>query len=294
MLLLTLGILTLWVGLALWPWLKTRANLLTATDTLVVVTVGGLVLLHITPHAVEDLGGWAILALILGIATPSILERVKSLTQSAPMLLGLLIFTGVTLHAFVDGVALSSSLHPELHHGHAHGAEGNIALASAIIVHRFPAGLALGWFVGESKGMKAAISGALIIAAATCAGWLSQDIIPMSGHGGWMAAFEAFIAGSLLHLLLGHKPEIRDDQDLQRQTRWGWGGAFIGAAALLTMSLSSALLKHADLELSDGLWPPIVIAALLAFVHWRLHHPQHAHKAARRDQESAEALSATP
>lgn len=265
----------LWLGLLLWPWLKQRGHLLAATDALMVVTVGGLVLLHILPHAIEDLGLWAILALLAGVALPSVFEHLSAKAGGrgrSGLILGALIFIGLTMHAFMDGMALATARDPHMHQGHSHGQTGQLALAVAVIVHRLPAGLALGWFIGDSKGMRWAVMATAVIAAATVGGWFGHEWVLGVGHGGWMAAFEAIVAGSLMHLLLGHHPQQSSELEgkPRSRARWGWGGAILGAVALLALSFSQQRLERVDLDIIDGLWPPLVIAILLGVVGWRL------------------------
>lgn len=265
----------LWLGLLLWPWLKQRGHLLAATDALMVVTVGGLVLLHILPHAIEDLGLWAILALLGGVALPSLFEHLSAKAGGrgrSGLILGALIFIGLTMHAFMDGMALATARDPHMHQGHSHGQTGQLALAVAVIVHRLPAGLALGWFIGDSRGMRWAVMATAVIAAATVGGWFGHDWLLGVGHGGWMAAFEAIVAGSLMHLLLGHHPQQGSELEgkPKSRARWGWAGASIGAVAMVVLSFSQQRLEPADLDIIDGLWPPLVIAILLGVVGWRL------------------------
>lgn len=278
----------LWLGLLLWPWLKQRGHLLAATDALMVVTVGGLVLLHILPHAIEDLGLWALMALFLGLVLPSVFEQLNAKAGGrgrARFIVGGLIFVGLTMHAFMDGMALATAQDPHMHEGHSHGQTGQLALAVAVIVHRLPAGLALGWFIGDSKGMRWAFAATAVIAAATVGGWLGHDWVLGLGHGGWMAAFEALVAGSLMHLLLGHHPHATSAREGQtkHRARWGWAGASLGAVALLALSFSQQRLEPADLDIIEGLWPPVVIATLLGVVGWRLgrssrHHQEELEK----------------
>lgn len=303
MTLLILGISMLWLGLLLWPWLKQRGHLLAATDALMVVTVGGLVLLHILPHAVEDLGLWAVGALLIGIVLPSVFEQLNAKAGGrgrAGLLVGGLIFVGLTMHAFMDGMALATARDPHMHQGHSHGETGQLALAVAVIVHRLPAGLALGWFIGDSKGMRWAIAATAVIAAATVGGWFGHDWVLGLGHGGWMAAFEALVAGSLMHLLLGHHPQSTStsEQQTKSRARWGWAGASLGAVSLLALSFSQQRLEPADLDIIEGLWPPVVIATLLGVVGWRLsrssrHHQEELEKtlAESMDVDASSALS---
>ena len=292
MILLALGILTLFAGLALWPALSARARWMAATDALTVVMVAGLVLLHVVPHALEDVGAWALLTLGLGLMAPTLVERAQRARQGRGQawawLLGVIIMAGVALHSAIDGMALAQALDPHAHAGHSHGHGSSLAMSLAVILHRLPAGLALGWLIGAPRGMRWAVAAALGMAAATTLGWAAHQLHWMdhhhAGHGGGHASalFEALVAGSLLHLVLGHQMPAApcERTTLRTLARWRWAGATLGALALLAMTASHALLEQADLALLDGLPALAVLPLLLGAVAWRARaqgHGVHTH-----------------
>ncbi|MSP90821.1 MAG: hypothetical protein EXR79_03300 [Myxococcales bacterium] len=171
---------------------------LQALDGFVLVSVGGLVLADVLPHALGH-GGWLVLPIaVLGLVGPAILERAlhraAARVHTAALVLGLM---GLVLHAGIDGLALAGSgdggLRPQL--------------ATAVVLHRLPEGLTIWWLLRPVHGRKVALGALGLVAAATAVGTLSG----MQGlaHGGaaelWLVALEALVGGSLLHVVL-HRP----------------------------------------------------------------------------------------
>ncbi len=166
--------------------------------------VSGFILLVITatiafevlPDAFQVIGYAAILLTIIGFAGPTIIERLfaKSANQThlLTIVLGIL---GLILHASIDGAALFDS--DSTHH------HENLTLA--IILHRLPIGLTIWWILKPLIGERMALATLVMMAAATAGGYsLSMQLIAYHQTVGFVV-LQAFISGSLLHVIL-HKP----------------------------------------------------------------------------------------
>lgn len=172
----------------------TRARWLRpALDGFVLVMVGALVLFHVLPHALEETGPWALGAAGLGLLLPLGLESLPSRkTNKGPSWTLLLAVLGLSLHALLDGAALST----------AHGPGDTLAFA--VLVHRIPVGLFLWWSVGARIHRRAAVLSLLLLGAATVVGFTFGAVFAQWGEPWALGLLEALVGGSLLHVLADH------------------------------------------------------------------------------------------
>ncbi len=108
-------------------------------------------------------------------------------------------------------------------------AESASLLAVAVLLHRLPIGVALGWILVPHRGWLAALSAATLVGAATVGGFiLGAPQIAALPVGG-LAIFQALVAGTLLHVVFDHAhgPAPRG-----RQAGFATLGGLLGAAAL--------------------------------------------------------------
>ncbi len=94
---------------------------------------------------------------------------------------------GLILHAVIDGLALLP--------------EGGTGLAYAIILHRVPVGMALWWVVRPNLGTPVTVAIFLMIALATAAGYWVGDTVVQLAETQTLAFLQAFVSGSLLHVI---------------------------------------------------------------------------------------------
>jgi thiol:disulfide interchange protein len=155
---------------------------------------------EILPSTFEQLGLWAILLTVLGFSGPSIIEKIfthiATTTHMTSIFLGIV---GLMLHASIDGAAFyQQSIHsPSTHHS-LFGDQFSMAM----ILHRIPVGLTVWWLLVPFIGEKKVLLTLLAMAAATVAGYmLNMSLIPLQNTH-FMMALQAFISGSLLHVVL--------------------------------------------------------------------------------------------
>ena len=116
---------------------------------------------------------------------------------------------GLAIHAAVDGLALipDASMHDLRNHDHdgvGHQLDVLLSnhLALGVIVHRIAVGAAIWWTLRPLLGKAIATGALLIIAVATAAAyWLGPPIIALM-HTSGVALFQAFVAGTLLHVIV--------------------------------------------------------------------------------------------
>ncbi len=206
---------------------KQRA-LLAVLDGFVVVALIGLLALHVVPHAVEQAGVWALLAAALGLLLPVLLERRLSGAEDDTSMHGAMVWlaaAGLAVHAMLDGAALIGETGE---HGHDPHAE---LLALGVILHRLPLGLTIWWAVRPTHGMRSALAIVGLVAVATVTGYFGAESLLASLPVAALAAFQALVAGSLLHLVVGHAPHGL--QKLPTAGRWSSLGALLGGATVI-------------------------------------------------------------
>jgi zinc transporter ZupT len=205
-------------------------------DGLVVVAIGGLVAGHTLPHAIED-GGWAAAGLALfALAGPGLLERLLDRQAHDIEQLALaLALGGVLFHAMLDGAAISGA-----------GVEptgGAEVLGLAIVLHRFPEGMGIWWLVVRSHGPRWALVCMIAVALATVAGYGGAASLIEGASPVALASFRALVAGSLLHVIVHHRPEARPDEGTGARRLWTGAG---GGIALSLVIAALELGPHAS------------------------------------------------
>lgn len=205
---LALSILALLAGPLLYVLGRRSANLRQVIDGFVFITVAGIVCVFITPAAIEAGGVQAVVALLLGLGFPVAVERIfERSMQRAHVFILLLAALGLVVHAVIDGIALLPG--PQLTNDPAvvrgdglYGSLFDNQLALGVILHRLPVGMAIWWSVRESFGTAAAVGTFLLIIAATTAAFvLGEPVIELASTR-TLAAFQAFVAGSLVHVVV--------------------------------------------------------------------------------------------
>ena len=201
-----------------------------AIDAFVLTSVGGLVLLHVLPDALAEIGPAALGLALLGLGFPLFIERVGH--AGGRVAHGLVLAAAVLallLHTMLDGIALGTT-----------DVDGHIdpALAGAIILHRFPVGLAVWWLVRPTWGVRRAIGVVAAIGAATAAGFAMSGTLQHGLSTDALAFVQAFIAGSLLHVLM-HESITAHDHGREPR-RWQIVetlGAALGVLAVVAVPL---------------------------------------------------------
>ena len=237
------GILPLATGPFLAQWAERSQATKAALDAFIAVSLGGVVILHLWPHAFLVAGGWALAGGLAGMLLPFFLHGSLHFQERKiyPAMVAIA-FLGLAIHATLDGVALLSPVlaesgqalehvghdeqaqaarhdehdHDEASHGigdhgagaptsHDHAQRSAALLALAVILHRLPMGIAVWWLAVPIFGRRAAIFLLGILAGATVLGFsiAGRVLVDFSMPG--IAIFEATIAGMLLHVIMGHE-----------------------------------------------------------------------------------------
>jgi len=192
------SILALGIGPLLYA--RTRSSWAAATvDAFALVGVGGLVVVHILPQSFS-LAGWMVVPIALvGLLGPGLLcgSRLFAGKSSSRVTLPLALL-GITLHALLDGLALTS---PST-------SDESAALAAAVVLHRLPVGLGIWWLTVPLYGRRAALGLLGAIAISSVVGFGAGESLVAEASTAWFALFQALVAGSLLHVILRHPPAL--------------------------------------------------------------------------------------
>lgn len=223
MILLLLSIATLLLG----PWLYRMWSqghaLSSVVDGFVFVAISGMVLFLILPGSVANGGWYAILWVVAGALGPTLSEHVfrgsEHRFHNVALVLGLV---GIAFHGVLDGAALSDG-------GRAAGA----FLPLAVVLHRFPVGLAIWWLVRPTFGLRAATAVIALVIASTIVGFSVGGVMLEHASLRAVAWFEAFVAGALIHVVVHrHQHEVTRGV---RERRLEGVGALIGVALLVLL-----------------------------------------------------------
>lgn len=210
-------------------------------DGLVLVTVSGLAILFILPHALGALGAWSAAGLCaLGFLVPTLSERLLHRHEGeGPWPIPALALVALAIHCGLDGAVLAEG-GGHAGHGHVHD-EGALAATMAILLHRLPVGLFLGSTVRALLGPRWALGGVAVVLGGTLAGHFLHGTIEPFAEGQGAAVMNALLAGGLLHVVLGHGADAPTHLPGARRS------------AALGATLGLGLLTLAPLELPAGM-----------------------------------------
>ncbi|MDX1509537.1 MAG: hypothetical protein R3358_14715, partial [Woeseiaceae bacterium] len=176
-------------------------------------------------------GAWAIAFLLLGLAFPVVLERNfrKALPHAHEVVL-VLAAVGLVLHAAIDGVALLPL------DGSDNVLRNNLALG--VILHRLPVGMAIWWSLRPNFGTAVAVAVFAVVIAATAGAYFLGAPIAALASNESVAWFQAFVAGSLVHIVafgISHDHDAHIEIDASKNT-WGYRtGVLLGLFLIFTL-----------------------------------------------------------
>jgi len=215
---LALSLLPLALGPLLVAWARRARWTAVSLDAFVIVTVGGMVLLHILPESVERGGLLALGAFAIGLLAPVLAEHGWAPTGRRTRVLALTVaLLALMFHAMVDGMWLRGGVvHDHEHlpgepHDHEHG--NGALLAWAVLLHRLLEGLAVWWVVPRTLGVAVAVLTTLLLAGGTVIGFVLSSALIDHAPATVIGLFEALLCGSLAHVVVhAHIPPPRDSE----------------------------------------------------------------------------------
>ena len=189
-----LSIVALLAGPLLYLRFRQSRAMLGAIDGFVILSVGGLLSLHVLPTAFEDGGVLTALWLLAGLMLPGLLERGShkaGAEQTHLVALGLAV-VALVVHTIVDGIAIGN-VQADIEHA--------LPTAIAVVMHRLPVGIAVWVIVRPERGANAAYGVLALIAVGTIIGFVGGQSLLAGLDARAFAWFQAFVAGSVVHVL---------------------------------------------------------------------------------------------
>lgn len=192
-------------GVFLYAWLHGRPRLTRGVDALVYVAVPGLVVWWVAPDAWQERDAMPVVAVGLGWGSVTLLERLfrrlASRADDGAILAGM---SGMAVHALMEGAAFVP------------GPRGAPAAAFVwgVVTHRVLVGSVIWWLLRPRHGRVAVGLGAAAVSLATVAGYMAGPQLLGAREGPWVPLYQAFVAGSLLHVVFH---QGRHDHDHARE-----------------------------------------------------------------------------
>ena len=193
-------------------------------DGFVLITVAGIVCVYIVPEAILRGGTIAIVSLLLGLLFPVAIERAfRHSIREAHVLIVLLAALALVVHAVIDGIALLPADTAVAAAAGVLGFNGGNELALGVILHRLPVGMAIWWSVRPTFGSATALATfALIILATGASYFIGGDVVAWA-ETREAAVFQAFVAGSLVHVVAFGVSHEHDGDGHSTTTGGSWG-----------------------------------------------------------------------
>lgn len=235
MTLLILSILILAAGPLCYRFVARDARLRALLDGFIIISVGGLILLHVLPESVASIGAGALAAAAAGVLLPLLFERFGGLAaRGTHILLMAVAWIGLLTHTMLDGLTLAAHMHAEV----------SASLAAAIVLHRLPVALLIWWLVRPRYGRRVAAGALAAVGAATLVGFgVEGHLHELGGNSPVFAYIQAMVAGSLLHVIL-HNDHHDDGTSLYspaQRTRAEAIGGLLGASLVVAMPIIEQL-----------------------------------------------------
>lgn len=194
--LLLLSILGLFVGPILHIISPRKRTWYSILDGFSITSVGGIALLHLFPEAIANGLFMAILMGILGLILPWFTSKIVSIQKNKGEFIILIL--ALSIHAALESSAIGG-----------HNLEGSKeSLGLAIILHRLPVGLILFLSASLVGGSILGYISIAFLSLMTLLGFfLGGNFFESIGFP--YSLLEAFVAGSLLHVVIGHNIEFK-------------------------------------------------------------------------------------
>ena len=202
-------------------------------DGFVLVAITAVVVTDVLPAAFESAGGSAIAAALVGLAVPSLAERMGlhgRVVHGAGVVVGQF---ALLVHAAFDGVALGTT------------AAAGPGIAAAVVLHQVPVGLSAWLSMHARLGVRAAVTALAAMSLATVAGFFLGGAALASSPPALVGVLAGLSAGTLLHVV-GHASLPGADRGAPPASlsplalAWRWSGVG-GAVALAGLAAAHAV-----------------------------------------------------
>ncbi len=218
------------LGPALYTALRRQHGAFRLLDGFVYLAVPGLVFLHVFPFAAEQRTPAPVIAVVLGLLLPTIAEKTaRAVAQRADTFALIFAFSGLALHALLDGAALAPA-----------SQAGDLPFGLAVTLHRIPVGLAIWWLVRPKYGLAAALLAIGSLVVATVVGYSTSTGLLASSGGNTVALYQAFVGGSLIHVVFHQGHPDRAVPETPALRRFEGVGGLLAFTLLIVLARANA------------------------------------------------------
>lgn len=177
-----------------------------AVEKIMNIFVTALVVLHLLPESIHLMGWPAVAFAFLGLFLPGTLERIwKRGAESVHTASIALSIIGLFIHGLMDGAALATPV------------SSTNTLPLAVVLHTLPAGILICsiFYPRSQKHIPPILLATL--ALSTLVGYFAgTQFFSLQEHSTYFAAFQAFVAGSFLHITFDlHEPHSHAEHEHQ-------------------------------------------------------------------------------
>lgn len=191
------------VGALLYRSLHGRNRAVQLVDGFVYVAVPALVAVQILPDVIVERAPLVLLVVAAGAFVPTLFEIAsRSLAHHTDDMAIIVTLSGLVVHEVLEGAALAPGGDPV-----------EPAFAWAVILHRVPVGLIVWWLVRPRHGIPIASAAVGALVLATLVGGVVGLELAGPIHGEGFHYLEAFVAGTLLHVVFHQGRHDHDHTD---------------------------------------------------------------------------------
>ena len=169
-------------------------------DGFTLASVGGIVLIHLLPEAVQKGGIFAILLIFLGLILPTFLERL--FFKHTKFKGAIILLVGLFFHTLLESAALGNVRQ---------GESSNLGLA--ILIHRFPVGLLLFSFFKNHKNTLVATLVIIFISATSIFGFYLGNALDAIISEPFSIYLDVFVSSSLLHIAFDNHSKLKVEEE---------------------------------------------------------------------------------
>lgn len=170
-------------------YLVNRRNWNSWMDGFTLASVGGIVLVHLLPEAIQKSGATALVLILIGIFIPRLLERF--FFRHTKLNSNLILVMGLFLHTLLESAALGNIKSSE-----------NSNLGLAILLHRFPVGLLIFSYFKSIHNSKTAYGIVALIIFSSVLGFFSGANLDSLVTEEFSIYLDVFVSATLLHVAL--------------------------------------------------------------------------------------------
>jgi len=168
-----------------------------AIEKLMNIVVTALVVLHLLPESIHIVGWYAVALAFVGLFLPGLLERLWERGAERVHLVSIILsLIGLIIHGLMDGAALATPV------------TSSNSLPLAVVLHTLPAGMLIcSIFYPRSQKYVPPILLATLGLSTLFGFFAGARFFDLQEHSSYFAAFQAFVAGSFLHITFDlHEP----------------------------------------------------------------------------------------